>query len=232
VETYVVNRPEFNDSGLTRAAFRGGRYVGASDSDVLAEQIIDIARRATGRTLIYGYDPDVDKCGHLYGLGSVPWQRAVADVDHLATVLLERLPRSAALVVTADHGQINVPAEHRFDLDADPRLRAGVAIVAGEARVRYLHTEPGAVDDVLAAWRDVLADAAIVMPREQAVAEGWFGPVSDEHLQRIGDVVAVCTGDYAVLATESDPPMVANLIAFHGSATLAEMSVPLLIGRR
>ncbi len=232
VSTYVVARPEFDGTGLTRAAFRGGHYVGASDIEMLADQILQIARRATGRTLIYGYDSGVDKCGHLYGVGSTPWHRAVADVDHLATILLERLPRSAALVITADHGQVNVPAEHRFDLDADPRLRAGVAVVAGEARVRYLHTEPGAQEDVIAAWRDVLGDAAVVMAREQAVAEGWFGPVSEEHLQRIGDVVAACTGDYVVLATQTDPPTVAKLIAFHGSATAAEMTIPLLIGRR
>jgi Type I phosphodiesterase / nucleotide pyrophosphatase len=232
VGTYVVGRPEFDGTGLTRAAFRGGHYVGASDIEVVADQILEIARRATGRTLIYGYDPGVDKCGHLYGVGSTPWHRAVADVDHLATILLERLPRNAALVITADHGQVNVPPEHRFDLDADPRLHAGVAVVAGEPRVRYLHTESGAQDDVVAAWREVLGDAAVVMAREQAVAEGWFGPVSEDHLQRIGDVVVACTGDYVVLATKTDPPTVADLIAFHGSATVAEMTIPLLIGRR
>jgi hypothetical protein len=232
VTPYVVGRPEFDATGLTRAAFRGGRYVGASDIEILAERILSIANRSTGRTLIYGYEADVDKCGHLYGVGSDPWRRAVADVDHLATILLERLPRRAALLITADHGQVNVPAENRFDLDADPRLRAGVAVVAGEARVRYLHTAEGARDDVLAAWREVLGAAAIVLPREEAVAQGWFGPVPEEHLERIGDVVAICTGDYAVLATQSEPQSVAALVAFHGSATEAEMYVPLLIGRR
>ncbi len=232
VAAYVVAKPEFDGSGLTRAAFRGGRYVGASDIEILAERILDLARRATGRTLIYGYDSEVDKCGHLYGVGSAPWRRAVADVDHLATILLERLPRGAALVVTADHGQVNIPLEHRFDLDADPRLRAGVDLVAGESRVRYLHTAAGARDDVVTAWREVLGSAAVVMPREQAVAEGWFGPVPEAHLQRIGDVVAACTGDYVVLATKTDSPLVAEQVAFHGSATAAEMMIPLLIGRR
>ena len=39
-------------------------------------------------------------------------------------------------------------------------------------------------------------------------------------------------GDYVVLATKTDPPSVSDLIAFHGSATGAEMYIPLLIGRR
>jgi Type I phosphodiesterase / nucleotide pyrophosphatase len=232
VTAYVVSRPEYDGSGLTRAAFRGSRYVPAPDIDVVADRVIELARSSPGRTLIYTYDPQVDSVGHLYGVGSPQWHRAVADVDHLVTILLERLPRSAALVITADHGQINVPAGSRTDLDADPRLRDGVETVAGEARVRYLHTAAGARDDVLTRWRSILGDAAVVMPREQAVAEGWFGPIPEAHLQRVGDVVVMCTGDHVVLATKTDPPPVSAFAGFHGSATPAEMYVPLLIGRR
>jgi hypothetical protein len=232
VTPYVVSRPEYDSSGLTRAAFRGSRFIPAPDNEALAERIIELARSERGPTLIYGYDPTVDSCGHVYGVGSPQWHRAVADVDHLATILLERLPRSAALVITADHGQLNVPEESRVDLDADPRLRAGVEIVAGEARVRYLHTAAGAAPDVIAAWRAVLGSAAVVISREQAVAEGWFGPIPEAHLQRVGDVVVMCTGDHVVLASASDPPTVATLVAFHGSATSVEMHIPLLIGRR
>jgi hypothetical protein len=144
------------------------------------------------------------------------------------TVLAERLPPHAVLLVTADHGQVNIPAEHRFDLDTDPRLRAGIRIVAGESRVRYLHTVDGARDDVIAAWRGVLGDAAWVASRDEAVAEGWFGPIPEAHLRRVGDVVVACHCDYLVLATKTDPPVVAKLVGAHGSATEAEMMIPLL----
>ena len=111
------------------------------------------------------------------------------------------LPADAALLVTADHGQLNVPVEKRFDLDRDPRLRAGVEIVAGESRVRYLHTEPGAAADVRATWIGVLGDAAWVMSREEAVATGWYGEVAPAHLDRLGDVIVVCREDYSIMAT-------------------------------
>jgi hypothetical protein len=104
--------------------------------------------------------------------------------------------------------------------------------VAGEARVRYLHCTAGATEDVIATWRSVLGDAAVVMPREQASAEGWFGPIPEEHLLRVGEVVVACTGDHVVLATKTDPPTVSTFVGYHGSATPAEMHVPLLIGRR
>jgi hypothetical protein len=231
VATHVVGRPEFEGTGLTTAAFRGGDYVGADDTEALADRVSEIMRTSTGRTVIYAYHADVDKFGHIFGVDSPHWRAAVAEVDRLAGMLLERMPADGALVVTADHGQVNVPPHRRFDLDTDPHLRAGIAVVAGESRVRYLHTVPGAREDVIAAWREVLGDAAWVASRDEAVADGWFGPVPEDHLQRIGDVVAACTGDYVVLATKTDPPLVGLQVAFHGSATAAEMLIPLLIGR-
>jgi hypothetical protein len=155
----------------------------------------------------------------------------VAAVDRLITQLVGELPPDAALLVTADHGQLNVPSGHRFDLDADTRLRAGIELVAGEPRVRYLHVRPGATDDVVAAWSAVLGEAAWVATRAEAVATGWFGPVPEAHLQRIGDVVVVCRGSYAVVASRTDSPLESRLVAYHGSATATEMTVPLLVVR-
>jgi hypothetical protein len=232
VDAHAVSRPEFAGTGLTAAAFRGTRYLGAAGLDALADGILQLVKRANARTVIYGYLPDVDHAGHRWGLDSPQWRVAVAGADRLITRLVEALPEDAALVVTADHGQLDIPAGKRRDVDADPRLRAGIRVLAGEPRVRYLHTVDGARDDVIAAWRAVLGGAAWVVTREEAVAEGWFGPISDAHLQRIGDVVAVCQEDYALLASTVEPAQVARNIAFHGSATAAEMMIPLLIVRR
>ena len=231
VAVTVVSRPEYGGSGLTLAANRGGDYRGASDVDALAGQMITALAAGTGPTLVSGYHPDLDRHGHLSGVDSVPWRLAAAQVDRLLARLVDELPPDAALLVTADHGQLNVPQAHRFDLDTDPRLRAGVRVVAGEPRVRYLHVEPGAAADVVAAWSAVLGDAARVMERAEAVATGWFGPVPEEHLRRIGDVVVVCRGTYAVVATRSEKPIESRLVAYHGSDTAAEMTIPLLVVR-
>ncbi|QGN47682.1 alkaline phosphatase family protein [Micromonospora sp. WMMD558] len=231
VQVTVVSRPEFGGSGLTVAANRGGDYRGAAGVDALGREMLAALSAGPGPTLVSGYHPDLDRHGHLSGVDSVPWRIAAADVDRLLARLVDGLPPDAALLVTADHGQLDVPAGHRFDLDTDPRLRAGVAVVAGEPRVRYLHVGPGARDDVVASWSAVLGPAARVRTREEAVAAGWFGPVPEEHLSRIGDVVVVCNDTYAVLATRSEPPMASRLVAYHGADTAAEMTIPLLVVR-
>src|SRR5205085_8022543 len=128
-----------------------------------------------------------------------------AAVDKLVERLVDGLPADAALLVTADHGQLDVPLAGRYDISRDPRLAEGVAVVAGEPRVRYLHTAPGAAPDVLAAWREILAGAADVLTRDEAVAQGWYGPVAPAHLPRIGDLVVVCRDRHVVLHTAHEP---------------------------
>ncbi|OBY31226.1 alkaline phosphatase family protein [Mycolicibacter kumamotonensis] len=216
----------FIGSGLTEAAYRGAEFRPTAKGEPYAARVA--AELAAAPGLVYGYTAALDHAAHVSGIGSPHWHTAAAKVDALLRHLLEHLPDDAALVVTADHGGLNVPDQARIDLDADPRLGAGIRVVAGEPRVRYLHTEPGATADVLAAWTELLAGKALVQTREQAVAAGVFGPVREQHLARIGDVVVTCSDDTAILATEHEPPQTAQLVGFHGGLTPAETAIPLI----
>lgn len=226
ISTAVVARPMFAGSGLTVAAYGDARFVGADRSDEIAAAMT--AELHAGTRLVYGYYPSVDTAAHVHGIASEQWQRAVRSTDRLITRVAESLPGDAVLLVTADHGGLDVPATSRIDLCADPRLAAGIRVVAGEPRVRYLHTVPGATDDVLATWRELLAGRARIYPLEEVLATGWYGPTPDAHAARIGDVVVVCEGDTVVMATGWDPDTLAHLVAFHGSVTPVETAVPLL----
>lgn len=219
----------FIGSGLTEAAYRGAEFHPAGPTDDYPRLLIDDLRSAPG--LVYGYTAELDTAAHVFGIGSEQWHTAAGNVDALLSRLLEALPPDAALLVTADHGGLNVPPGARIDLDADPRLGEGIRVVAGEPRVRYLHTEPGAGPDVHAAWAEVLAGRAIVYSREQAMATGMFGPVAAGHRDRLGDVVVVCSGDTAVLASAHEPPETSRLVGFHGGASPAEMAIPLIVFR-
>ena len=228
VKVTQVTRPEFEGTGLTMAANRGAAFRGAADAVVLAEQMLAALADGSGPALVYGYHPDLDKSGHEHGVDSQSWRSAAGSVDALLDRLTGGLPAGCALLVTADHGQLNVPLAERIDLAGEPALTAGLTAVAGEPRVRYLHVEDGARDDVLAAWRGVLGERAWVVTREEAIAAGWYGPVPDAHRGRLGDIVVICLGRTVVLATGYEPPAVARLVAYHGSVTAAEMTIPLL----
>jgi hypothetical protein len=224
-----VSAPHFAHTPLTRIALSGGTFIGVLSAeermDRAAEQLA-----AADRTLVYTYYAELDGHGHRYGIDSDAWRGQLMYVDRLAQRLAEQLPPRSALYVTADHGMVDVPLtdEARFDVDTDWELRAGLAHLGGEGRMRHLYTVPGAARDVASVWREVLAGHAWVATRDEAVELGWFGPSVDERVYaRLGDVVAAMSGDAAVVATEREPNESA-LIGMHGSATAAEQLVPLL----
>lgn len=226
VATTVVSKREFAGSGLTVCSQRGARYVGA---DRVGERIAATAYAALDRpSLTYVYDGDLDWTGHRYGVDSPQWRSQLTAVDGFAEQLRAALPSGTSLVVVADHGMVDCPAEARVDIDAVDGLRDGVQLVGGEARFRHLYCRSGAVPDVIAAWRELLGARGEVLTRADAAGRGWFGEVSGEHGPRIGDVVVAARGDLAVVSS-ADFPYEAKLVGLHGSLTPREMRIPLLV---
>ncbi|MGY1822283.1 alkaline phosphatase family protein [Geodermatophilus sp. SYSU D00079] len=229
VEVSAVGPYAFAGSGLTRAVYRGARYTGTvSPGDLAARLLHSLA--AAPRSLAYGYTAELDLTGHVRGVDSDSWRAQLALVDRLVEQVVDGLPDDAALLVTADHGMLDVPPETRIDLDAEPVLDEGVRLLAGEPRARYVHAVDGAADDLLARWREVLGDRAWVAGRDEAVASGVFGPVDDDLARRIGDVVALTRGTWALTATEREPGP-SRLVGYHGSLTATELAIPLLAAR-
>jgi hypothetical protein len=228
IRAVTVTKPEFEGSGLTRAAYRGAEFRGAERHEV-AKRMLKVL--GEGIPMVYGYHAELDHAGHVTGVGSDEWRDAARAIDRTIAIVSAALPKDAALVVTADHGQLNVPEDGKFDIDGDhSKLRVGVDTVAGEARLRYLHTAPGAADDVLAAWRETLGDSILAVPRDQAIDEGWYGPVTAEHAARLGDVIAVSLGDHAVVQSAVEPGEAA-LVGYHGGFSPVEADVPLIVIR-
>jgi Type I phosphodiesterase / nucleotide pyrophosphatase len=231
VEVTLVGAGEYAASGFTRAALRGGGYWRThSLGDLAAGAVAGLGRGR--RSLVYLYHPDLDRTGHVRGVDADAWRMELAHVDRLAGHIAERLGGDAALFVTGDHGMVDLRPDQRVDLADEPELAAGVRLLSGEARARHVHTQRGAAGDVLAAWRAVLGHAMWVVPGEEAIAAGWFGPeVSDDARARVGDVVAAASGPIGVVQREVDPTQ-ATLTGHHGSLTPAEQLVPFLTLRR
>jgi hypothetical protein len=221
----VVSKREFRGSGLTRAALRGGRFRGAWAMGDLAAEMVD-ALAGPGPSLCYGYTADLDGLGHAHGPGSLAWRMQLGQVDRLAADIAERLPAGTTLLVTGDHGMVE--ATVRYDADTDPDLQRGVALLGGDPRARHIYVRPGAREDVLDIWQAKLGEHAWLVPGEQAIAEGWFGPVPDGMRARIGDVVAAMRGQAAVVRSEAEPVM-ARMPGQHGSLSAEEQLVPLLV---
>jgi hypothetical protein len=221
----VVVRPDFLSSGLTRAGLRGGTRVEAAGLEATVEAAV-AAARGRGPTLVYAHHGDVDTMGHVYGPGSEPWCEALATVDAELERVAGRLPTGTRFLVTADHGMVDVPDDQVFEVSEVSALADGVRVLAGEPRCRQLWTHEGARADVLHTWRETLGARAVVAAREDAIDAGWFGPVADHVLDRIGEVIAV--PHHGSLAHREVDPLEGRLRGQHGGLSRDELEVPII----
>jgi hypothetical protein len=228
VSVTVASSRAFEGTGLTRAVFRGGRFHGVTTGGDAIAIAADAADHGY-RSLVYAYIAELDFVGHVRGAGTDAWAAQLGLVDRQVELLADRLPAGTTLLVTADHGMADMPAEATIDADAENSpLRAGVVALAGEPRMRHVHCEPGARDDVLATWTELLGDQAWVVTGDDAVAAGLFGPVVTPSAQRkIGDVLAMSRGDLGVVQRKRESRL-SSMPGHHGSLTDRELLVPLL----
>jgi len=176
-----------------------------------------------GERFVYAYYEGIDKVAHARGLGP-DYDDELRYVDRMVGDVLEVLPPGAALVVTADHGQVDVGGEVEV-LGGD--VMDGVRLISGEGRFRWLHARPGATADVAAAARDAFGDIAWVRTKDEMVEEGWLGGVPSATVSsRLGDVVLAPFIPTAFLDPADTGEL--RLLARHGSLTPEEMLIPLL----
>lgn len=221
----VVNDARFEDSGLTRVSQRGVPYVGANHAWSRLAAVVEAVERSD-RSLVYAYESAIDHTGHGKGVDSEEWRTALTQVDRDVADLRAALPADVVLLVTADHGMVDVPVDGRFDLVDHPRLRDDVVLVAGEARFRHVHTRSGAEAAVAKRWRRALGDRAEVRLRDDA--QEWFGPLDPTVRGRFGDVVVAALDDFAVFASDAFS-IELQLRGFHGSITERERRIPVLV---
>ena len=111
----VVTKSEFFGSGFSLAHLNGVRWRGWRVPSTLTTEVRDLL--AGGEPFIYAYYDGIDKVAHEYGLGA-HYRAELTWVDRLIGDLLEVMPPGAVLLVTADHGQVDVGDNVR-PLDAD-----------------------------------------------------------------------------------------------------------------
>lgn len=216
----------FQGSGLTFAALRGPVFRGLTDErdedrrlDLICTQAL-----AGDRSVVYAYERELDHTGHTLGCESAAWLRHLRRIDAFCERLREQLDDDVRLVITGDHGMIDIAPEAQLIVEDEPDLLADLTGFAGEGRLRQLYTEQ--VDAVSSRWRDRLGDDAWVLPRDEAVACGWFGPMDPALAPRFGDVLVAMRAPAAVMSRRW--PRELDLVGMHGSLTEAEMAVPLL----
>lgn len=225
----AIGRPAHAVGGLTETILAGTEYLGGqtvSDRFSIASRLL----RGGDPILAYLYVDELDRVGHSDGWQSPAWLRRLEELDSALEGFLRTLPGGVGVVITADHGMIDVPPERRVQLDADADALLGVREIGGEPRMRSLYLHEGAeVTEVAERVAASLARSAWVVTRDQAIDAGWFGPVDPAVAPRLGEVLVVARGEFA-FTLGADGPAAQAMVGQHGGLSAEERGVPLSLG--
>lgn len=222
--SFAVGVAAYARSGFTRATLRGAEFVAAQSPAERVETAYALAAQHPG-SLVYCYLPEVDKAGHKHGIASGQWTAALEEVD---AALDARIPPEVGVLVTSDHGMVDVPPNRQVVLD-ESHL-AGIRHVGGEPRMLHVYLEPDAdAAAVTARWRADLDGLADVVTHAEAITAGLFGPVvTDAAAGRVGDLLVVARGSRAVYDGTASDQRGRGMVGQHGGITPEERQVPLI----
>lgn len=225
----AIGRPAHASGGLTEAILTGAEYL---DAPRIEDRFAQASRvlRAGDPAMIYLYVDELDRAAHEHGAQSAEWVRRLEQLDGALDGFLRSLPGNVGVVLTADHGIVDVAPHQQVLLDGDPELMAGVEEIGGEPRFRSLYLTEGADAEALAAkWASAEGDRAWVFTREEAVAANMFGRVAPGVSERLGDVLIAARKQVAYYSSD-DTLSARAMVGQHGSFSEDERGVPLALG--
>lgn len=239
VDVVTISRTKFRASALTQATLRGGRFVGA-DAPYQRVQVALEQFCTTTKSLMYFYWDDLDKTGHHCGWQSQRWAQELEDLDSAVKHLAMGVPKNTVVLLTADHGMVDVPLQGRLDISAIPGLLDNVQVTFGEPRCVQLRVtcwqeqqrRQDAQQFVIERWQQEFGDRIHIATREQLMAGGWYGPVHQirpEVVDRFGDLVVLPVGtDMALHDIARIGEHTLAMVGQHGGLTADELRVPLI----
>jgi len=221
---FAVGLAAYATSGFTAATLRGAEFRAAATPAERLELSYQLAAENEG-ALVYCYLPEADQAGHKHGVASSSWVAALEDID---AALSLRIPERTGVLVTADHGMVDVPRHRHLVVDDGDRMLTGVTHVGGEPRMLHLYLDdPARLPEAQAAWAEGTEGIADVLSRDQAIAAGLLGPlVTADAASRLGDLVVMARGAWAIYDGREADRRSQDMIGQHGSVTPEETRVP------
>jgi predicted AlkP superfamily pyrophosphatase or phosphodiesterase len=225
VEFHTVAPNAYKESGFTAATMRGSAFHGTK---TLAERF-EIAKTLLADPkpkVIYLYVPELDQLAHAKGWQSQDWLSKLEDLDAEVSALANGLSKTSAIVVTADHGVIDVPRSNHVYIDSYIE-KESLLNVAGDTRALYLYLrDASSRDSYLEILQKEIGDSCYLVTPEDLIDASYWSKEIERDL--VPDILILAKKEVALYHRDFAKKKSLEMIGHHGSITGQEMSIPLI----
>ncbi|MFT4186480.1 MAG: alkaline phosphatase family protein [Micrococcaceae bacterium] len=228
IKSYSVGDKKFAKTELTTAILSGSEYLPAQNMVKVIEQVVS-STQSSKATLTYAYWNKLDHIGHGKGWSSSKYAQALEELDKAVSTITKQLTEDSLLILTADHGMVDIEPKHQIILNDYPDVMDYVTNTAGEPRFTYLYCTESDTQKIYKKCVVNFAEAALVLTRDEAIEKGYFGKIRPEVIARIGNIILAAKADYTFFDIERVGLGPLSMVGHHGSLTAAEQEIPLMI---
>ncbi|HUJ77994.1 MAG TPA: alkaline phosphatase family protein [Thermoplasmata archaeon] len=236
----AVSRGRFEGLGLTRLLYDGAAFRPYSTASDLAHELVKLLDAPDPSPVVYAYWDELDAVHHRHGptdaLFSFEADRLAHLVEYVADHLDRRRAASVQLIVTADHGLVDLDPARQLRVDRIPEIADEMARpLAGDRRAPYFAAHAGRLPELRAALERHLPVGTRLIDSDAAIAAGLYGPppFHPELRARIGDLVALPPPPTGLLYAMPGSAISGHVeyLGGHGGLSSDELLVPLVAGR-
>jgi hypothetical protein len=227
----VVTLREFVASAYSEYSAGGSPRFGYDLIDEGVDVVLRVLDESKGPTFTQFYLPQLDGACHSGGVDCSKVGNLLRTIDRKLARLRASLPAHSRLIVTADHGHVNLPADRvQFLRDGDSLLDDLICPPSGEPAVPMFHVKRGKSRHFEKQFRQRFGEWFALLSIEEVQELRLLGPEPLTPLarRRFGDYLGIARGPAGLSYV---PPGFAppNHLGTHAGLTPGEMFVPLIL---
>ena len=217
---------ELNRIGVkARILFPSFMEDGCEDIDSMCKRLIGLNLENEYK-FIYAYWDKYDTYMHEYGPSSKICDAYLNHINYEIENLANNLDDETMLIVTADHGQIDVKEEYNIcGSKYDKYLYRKPAL---EPRAMTFYVKDGMQDEFEKTFKQEFEDRFVLLTHKQALDMNLFGdrPYNERFEEFIGDFIAIGKANTILAYKEELTP---SMKGQHAGMTDDEMLVPIIV---
>lgn len=242
ITSYSFLNQDYGKSSYSKLIGKGSNIIPYKNAQDLILKLTEAIKGFPRKAYFYVYWDGLDHAAHGFGPGSKEYLNEMKRISTFITTLLRRLNQkgkeNTILIITADHGEININPEKTIFLDKFKGIEelfetnpAGEPILPfGNPRDVFLHIKPKKLTEGIKFLQNKIGNKAKILKTREAIKMGLFGlgKPSKEFLARVGNLLIL---PYKNNTVWYQYPKVAypNFLGHHGGLSEDEMLIPFAI---
>ena len=231
-DSYIIQDKKIINSEFSVASGGNSKRVGFKDVKGFFKNLEKVVKSNNKKKYVYGYWMEYDSMCHDYGVVSKEVNNHYKELDKKISLFVDSIKGTDSLVlITSDHGMIEVPKKKVITLNMHPELKEMLSIpLCGDFRFVFCYVKHGMQKKFKKYVKDKLKHCCDIYESEVLLKKGYFGKFKPhkKFLSRLGDYTIIMKEDYAMYYYPPKKGENHNL-GDHGGLSDDEMYIPLVV---